>query len=622
MLAIFAVTGWAQTAGNPAPAQPVMNAKQAKPVRSSDQRKAAKLYLAASKLFEKAEFEEAMRGYEKAAAMDPGNRDYPLAAGVARSHAVTALIQTAVKDRMRGDAAAARIALGHGLELEPQNVQVTQHLNELGDDALAGQARPIYEQEAKMVGEAVELEPQAGTRSFHLHSDRRQIIQQVFKSYGIEVTMDDSVRFNQNRLDVDGASFEMAARIVGMLTTTFYVPLDAHRALVVSDNRDNRQQFMREEMETVYLPGLSKEGLDDVGNVAKQLFSMQQAVVEQSSGTITVRGPRLTLDAFNTSMRELLDGRSQVMLEVRLIQLAHISGRNTGVQPPQSMTAFNVYTEEQSILNANQALVQQIISSGLASANDPLAILAILAASGQVSVPFLTNGGALFGGGKTLSGLSPGTLSANLSVNSSDSRELDEMQLRMGDGEDATMRLGSKYPIQTSSFSSLGSTSALAGLTGAGNSSSLASLAAQFSSSVPNVPQVEYQDLGLTLKVTPKVLRDNEVALKIDLKIDALAGSSINGNPILDNRAYSGVATMKPGETVEVVSELDKSESRAISGVPGISEIPGLNNLTGMDTQKNYSTLLIVITPHVVRGTQAGGHSPMLRIERGQTTGR
>ena len=68
------------------------------------------------------------------------------------------------------------------------------------------------------------------------------------------------------------------------------------------------------------------------------------------------------------------------------------------------------------------------------------------------------------------------------------------------------------------------------------------------------------------------------------------------------------------------MSELDKQESRAISGTPGISEIPGLNNLTGDNKQINSSTLLIVITPHVIRGTQAAGHSPMIRIERSTTT--
>ncbi|MGA2086237.1 MAG: hypothetical protein ABSG60_12025, partial [Terracidiphilus sp.] len=180
-----------------------------------------------------------------------------------------------------------------------------------------------------------------------------------------------------------------------------------------------------------------------------------------------------------------------------------------------------------------------------------------------------------------------------------------------------TVTLGERYPIQTSSFSSLGaSLPSIPGLTGAGNSGSLGALAASYGASVPNIPQVEYQDLGMTLKATPKVMRNNDVALTIDLKIDALAGTSINGNPVLDNRAYSGVVTLTEGEGVVVISDLDKQQSRAISGVPGLSEIPGLNNLTGNDIQKSYATLLIIITPHVVRGTQAAGHSPMMRVDK------
>jgi type II secretory pathway component GspD/PulD (secretin) len=418
---------------------------------------------------------------------------------------------------------------------------------------------------------------------------------------------------------VDNAGFETAARIVELVTASFYVPLDAHRALVARDTKDNRQQFLRQELETVYLSGLTATELTDVANLAKNVFNAPQVVVEPSSGTITIRATARTLNAFNATMRELLDGRSQVLLEVRMIQIAHVSTHNTGVQLPQTMSAFNIYSEEQSIMNANQALVQQIVSSGLAAPGDTLAILGILLASGQVSSSLFSNGIALFGGGLTQSALAPGGVTANFNLNSSDSRELDQIQLRLGDGEDATLRTGMRYPIQTSSFSSLGSNIPnIPGLTGAGASSSLSSLLASYGSSVPNIPQVEYQDLGLTLKATPKVMRNNEVALTIDMKIDALSGTSINGNPILNNRAWSGVVTVKQGEGVVVVSELDKSESRAISGTPGISEIPGLNNLADNDTQKNYASLLIVITPHVIRGTQAAGHSPMMRVERGQ----
>ena len=284
------------------------------------------------------------------------------------------------------------------------------------------------------------------------------------------------------------------------------------------------------------------------------------------------------------------------------------------------MTVFNVAAEAQSVLNANQSLVAQIIASGLASPGDTLAILAILLASGQVSSPLLGSGFGTFGGGSISTfGLVPGSVGAHLNLNSSDSRALEQVQMRLGDGEESTLRMGERYPIQTSSYSSsIASGGAkIPGLTGAGSSSSLSSLLTAVNE-IPPIPQIEYEDLGLTLKTTPKVMRNDELALTVDMKITALAGSSLNGNPILNNQAFSGVVTLREGQGVVVVNELSSTESRAISGTPGISEIPGLNNLTGVDNQKNKSTLLIVMTPHVIRSSQPAGHSRMIFIDKEQ----
>lgn len=595
-------------------------AKSEKLPRGTDRRRAAALFLEASKLFEKEQFEQALDKYRQAADLDPSNRNYALAAEVARSHAVTALTQSAAKDRMRSNTAAERAALVHALALDPSNLQVTEHLQELGDNSLREQNAPLYEQGADAIGEPLQLAITPGLHSFHIHSDKRSVLTEVLKAYGLDPFFDDSVRHTQVRLDVDNVNFEQAARIVELVTNSFYVPLDAHRVLLASDTTENRRQFERLDVETIYLPGLAAAELTEVGTLAKNVFEIQQSIVEPSAGTITVRGPASTLNAFNATIRDLIDGHSQVLLEVNLIEVAHTGERNTGIHPPQSITAFNVYAEEQSILNSNQALVQQIISSGLAAPGDTLAILGILLASGQISSSLFSNGIALFGGGLTASALSPGSMSANLNLNSSDSRELERMQLRLSDGQPGMVRSGTRYPIQTSSVSGLsGGLPNIPGLTGAGSSSSLSSLLGSLGSSVPNVPQIEYQDLGLTLKATPSVMRNNDVALNIDMKIDALAGSSVNGNPILDNRTYSGIVTLKQGEGVVVVSTLSKQQSRAISGVPGLSEIPGFNDITGNDKQSNYSTLIIVIAPHVVRGTQAGGHTPMMRVERTAT---
>jgi len=588
-------------------------------ITNKERRRATKLYLDATKLFQKQQYEEALKDYNEAARLDPENPNYAAATEVVKSHAVTELIQIATKARMRGDATAERAALQRATELDPHNLQVAEHLREMANEASASQAKPLYEQGTESLAPAPRLEPIAEKRSFHLRTDRRQAIQNVFHSYGIEASIDSTVTGPPVRFEMDDATFAQAMDAINVVTDTFTVPLDAHRAIVAKDTRENRNQYMRQELETVYLGGMTQAEMTDIGNMAKTVFQAQQVAVQLSSGTLTIRATTDRLNAFNETLKHLLEGHSQVLLDVKLLQVVHNNLKNTGILPPQQITAFNVYAEEQAILSQNQQLVQEIISSGLASPGDTLTILGILLASGQVSSSIFQNGIALFGGGLTLSGLSPGPAKVNLNLNSSESRELDQVQLHLGDGEEGTLKSGSRYPIETSQYSDLGTSGVnIPGLTSAGASGSLSSLLSQLNSGGQTIPQIEYQDLGLTFKATPRVIRSGEVALTMDLKITALGGASINGVPILNNRSYSGVATVKDGAAVVLVSQVDKEESRALSGLPGVTQIPGLNTITNRDVTKNYASLLIVISPHVIRGTQPGGHTPMVRIERGR----
>jgi general secretion pathway protein D len=631
LLGIFPAMADAQTAGVPAkPPQAAQTARQSaqvspqksdanavsdRHVRGSARRRAAKEYLAASKLFLAGKFEKSRLGFERAAELDPTNANYTQAAQVARNHEVTALLQQAAKDRLLGNQAAERAAVRQAYELEPKNFEVSEHLDELGGDIAPAQQRPLYQDAEDALGGPVQLEYATGLKSFHVRAAQREVIAQVFKSYGIEAMIDQSVGANVVRIDLGDATFNEATRALDMATDTFYVPLDAHRALVARDTPQNRDQFTRLSLETLYLPGLSSDTMTEVSNLARNVFGAQEVAPDASGGRLVVRAPQLDLEAFNSTIKQLLDGTSQVILDVKIIQVAHTSGTNTGVAPPQAITAFNVYTEEQSFLNQNQALVQQIISSGLAAPGDTLAILGILLASGQVSSPLLSQGFALFGGGLTQSALSPGPATANFALNSTDSRELDDVDLRLGDDKDGTLKLGTRYPIETSSYSSLSPTvPTIPGLTSPGSSSGLSSLLAGLTGAIPTIPQVEYQDIGLALKVRPRVLRNGSVALSLNLKLDSLAGASVNGLPVLNNRSYEGVVMLRQSSAAVIGGDINQSESRALTGTPGLSDLPGMNNVTEKNLQQNYATLLIVITPHVVRGTQAAGHSQMFKV--------
>jgi general secretion pathway protein D len=602
----------------PSQGQPPSEIREARQPTESERRRAAKLYLSAAKDYQKGEFEAALRQDEQAASLDPTNGDYRMAADIARSHAVTSLVQAAARDRIAGDAAGSHAALAHALEIDPHNSQVAEHLADAATVAPAAQVNPANQSATESLGELEQVAPSHGVHSFHLHESQRQIIQAVFKAYGVEATMDESIRGTAVRFDADDANFAEATRALSLVTRSFFVPIDPHRVLVAFDTRQNRIEFTRNGEETIYLAGLNATEMTDMGNLAKNVFEVSQSAVNPTAGTLTLRAPASQLNAFNATFDSLMDGRNQVLLDVKLIQLAHNNQRNTGVQLPQQVTAFNIYAEEQSILNANAALVQQIISSGLAAPGDTLAILAILLASGAVSSPIFQNGIVVFGGGLTATGLTVSPLTINLNINSSDSRELDQFQMHLGDGEEGTLKSGTRYPIMTSSFSNLGGIGQnIPGLNTPGTSTGLAGILSSLTGAGSGtIPMIEYQDLGLTLKATPSVMRSGEVALKIDMKISALAGSQINGVPILANRAWSGVVTVGQNQAVVVASEMDKQETRAVSGTPGLSEVPGLNNAIGStDAQRNYATLVILLTPHVVRSPRHSDHTPMVHVD-------
>ncbi|MGA2273395.1 MAG: hypothetical protein ABSH00_07565 [Bryobacteraceae bacterium] len=109
-------------------------------------------------------------------------------------------------------------------------------------------------------------------------------------------------------------------------------------------------------------------------------------------------------------------------------------------------------------------------------------------------------------------------------------------------------------------------------------------------------PSFTFEDLGLSLKLTPAVHGMNEVSLDIEAEVKLLTGQSVNGVPVVSNRSLKSVVRLNTGEWAAVAGLLDTNEGRNISGLAGLSEIRFLGPLVSThehDTSRDEVILLL-----------------------------
>jgi hypothetical protein len=115
-------------------------------------------------------------------------------------------------------------------------------------------------------------------------------------------------------------------------------------------------------------------------------------------------------------------------------------------------------------------------------------------------------------------------------------------------------------------------------------------------------PGVQYIDIGLKVKATPRIHLNNEVTLQLEFDISSLSGQSSNSIPVISNDTISQTVRVKQNETAVLAGVLQKQLSNAINGTPGIADIPELGLFASDQNRQDQGTeLLILVTPRMVR---------------------
>ncbi|MEF9444047.1 secretin [Burkholderia sp. 1B3(2022)] len=117
---------------------------------------------------------------------------------------------------------------------------------------------------------------------------------------------------------------------------------------------------------------------------------------------------------------------------------------------------------------------------------------------------------------------------------------------------------------------------------------------------------VSYQDVGLMLKVEPRISLNEEVSVKVNMEVSSILSKETTKTGLvaysLGTRNAETLMTAKNGETQILAGLVKRNESDSIAGLPGVSGLPVLGRLFGSNGRSNErSEIVLLITPHIER---------------------
>lgn len=559
---------------------------------SSENRKSAaeakRLFDAGVKLKSSGKLEGAFENFQRAGDLAPRNVEYVTAREITRQQLVMEAIQRGNTAMLQNNDIVAMAEFRQAVEYDPTNDFAQQRLHDsiAADEPLSRNLRIVDN------STEIDLQPSDVQHDFHYRGDGRTLLTQVAQAYGITAIFDDSVVQHRVHFDVEDVNFATAMELATRVTKTFWVPLGARQMLIAADTAENRRTFERMSLRTFYLNNLaSPQELVELQNALRVLLDVRYIVQNPTQSTITIRAQRPILEAAAQLIASVNVARPEVLLDMNVYEVSSSLLRKLGNNVTTQWTLYNLSPALLgSLAGVSPNLINQLISSGGINQANSQAISALLAQLQQSMLsPILSTPVATFGGGLTLMGLTLGGFTINVSLNESDVRTLQHVSLRASQNTPAVLKIGERYPLINATYAPIYNSASISRVLG--NQSYIAPF-----------PSFYYEDIGLNLKATPVIHADKDVTLKLELQIQSLGTQSVNGQPIINNRQYTGTITLREGEAGVVAGLIGSEDARTLTGYPFLAQVPGLTyGISEHDKNVTQDELLVVITPRVLR---------------------
>lgn len=394
------------------------------------------------------------------------------------------------------------------------------------------------------------LGPEAETviPSMKFHDDSlKHIMDALGQIAGINIVYDSDFRDQEFSVSLDNIKFKDALDQILVANRLYYKPLDQSTILIIPDNPQKRRQYDEQVIQTFYL---SNAELNDVLNMVRSVMQIQRIATNPQLNAITVRDTPDKIAIVSKIIDANDKSRSEVLLDIEILEIDRDQALEYGIDLPVSAATRNQVT-------------QNLVINSTPNTFTGNQLKAIDAAAWSFTIPSII-----------------------YTALATDQRTklLAKPQIRASEGQQVTVRLGDRVPIQVSSFGVVGATSP-----------------GQAGSTITR--SFQQQDVGINIDVTPRVHHNREITLTMRFELTSISAPGIGDiPPTIGNRTVNTVIRLKDGETNLLAGLLRRDERQSLRGIPGIIKIPFISDLfASNDKRLEEKDIVFTITPHILR---------------------
>ena len=397
--------------------------------------------------------------------------------------------------------------------------------------------------------------------TLNMTQDAKIIWTTLGKLAGLNVAFDPDYTSRHITVDLTNVTLPEALQILSMESKAFWRPVTPNTIFVAADTQGKRKDLEQNVLMTFYLSNMSQPtDLQDVVSTLHTALDVSRLTPIPSQNAVVVRGTPDQIALAAKLIGDMDKARPEVVVDVMVLQVNKDRIRNLGVSPPTSTTVAlqgSTSTTSSSTTTGTGTGTTATPSTGSSLSLNDLSHLN--ATNFAITIP---------------------SASASFLASDSDSKLIQNPQIRALDGQKASLKIGQRVPVATGSYQS--------GIAGGVNT------------------QFQYIDVGVNVDITPRVHANNDVTLKVTLEISSVdSTTTVDGvsEPVIGQRKIDHEIRLKEGEANVVGGMLTDTDTKSSSGYPWLSSIPFLKYFfSAQNAEKAQTELVFVLIPRVVRG--------------------